>query len=166
VRADEFFCEQPNERSSAEEIAEGVLLAAQREHEERKLKFYSNLLANIAFRNDIDRALANALVKQAERMSYRQLCLLALFGQTERSDNLIRHITKNDITKLVIVEELYNLFQQGIFKRPAANTPDVDAAIEHVMIEVTALGAVMYDLMELQGVSKEELSQITELLQT
>jgi len=50
IREDDFFKEQEGERPAAEEIAEGVLLAAQREHQEKKLQFYGNLLANIVFR--------------------------------------------------------------------------------------------------------------------
>jgi len=38
------------------------------------------MLANIAFREDVDRALAHTLTRTAEQLSYRQLCLLALFA--------------------------------------------------------------------------------------
>ena len=50
-----------NDRSFADEIIEGVLLAAQREYQEKKLPLYGNLLTNIAFRSDIDRVTANRL---------------------------------------------------------------------------------------------------------
>lgn len=55
VRQDEFFREQPQERAAAEEILEGVLIASQREHEEKKLKFYGNLIANIAFHSEVSK---------------------------------------------------------------------------------------------------------------
>lgn len=78
LREDGFFTEQPDGRSPADEIAEGILMVVQREHEERKLPFYGNLLANLAFQSGYDRAQSNLLVQLAQRLSYRQLCLLAL----------------------------------------------------------------------------------------
>jgi hypothetical protein len=70
---DDFFSQQPG-RSSAEEISEGVLLAAQREYEEKKLQFYDHLLENIAFSSGVGRAHANLLLKLSQELSYRQLC--------------------------------------------------------------------------------------------
>ena len=78
-REDGFFADDGQQRAAAEEIAEGVVIAAQREHEEKKLRFYGNLLANLAFVSDIDRPYSHFLLKSAEALSYRQLCLLALF---------------------------------------------------------------------------------------
>jgi hypothetical protein len=48
-RQDCFFSDKINERSPAEEIFEGVLFAAEREHEEKKVKFVGNFYANILF---------------------------------------------------------------------------------------------------------------------
>jgi hypothetical protein len=79
LRSDGFFNEDNTGRSSAEEIAEGVVLAAQRDHEEKKLRAYGNLLGNLAFCPQFSRAHSNLLTRLAERLSYRQLCLLALF---------------------------------------------------------------------------------------
>jgi hypothetical protein len=69
-------------RPSAEEIIEGVLLAAQREHEEKKVPFLGNLLGNIAFDLDIDKEQANLLIKLGKDLSFRQLCLLSLFASS------------------------------------------------------------------------------------
>ncbi len=79
VRQDNFFDADAGERSAAEEVTEGVLLAAQREYEERKVPFEGRLLANLMFHPEIDRAHANYLIRLAQSLSYRQLCLLVLF---------------------------------------------------------------------------------------
>lgn len=79
-RRDGFF-EIPTDnvhRSAADEIYEGVLIAAQGEYEERKLALYGRLLASVAFRDGISRAHANYLIRMAKELSYRQICLLAL----------------------------------------------------------------------------------------
>jgi hypothetical protein len=52
LRSDGFFDEDASNRAPADEIAEGVVIAAQREHEEKKLKFYGNLLASALSRTD------------------------------------------------------------------------------------------------------------------
>jgi len=79
IRQDNFFIRDVNNRSSAEEITEGVLIAAQSEHEEKKLKYYGNLIANLAFTNDYDKTQANFLIKTAQQLTYRQLCLVNIF---------------------------------------------------------------------------------------
>lgn len=81
VRDDGFFTDDKHDRSSADEIFEGVVLASQREYQEKKILFYGNLLANIAFHPEISRAQANLLIRLAEQLSYRQLCLLNLFAK-------------------------------------------------------------------------------------
>jgi hypothetical protein len=79
LRSDDFFLEdEATGRSSADEIIEGTFLAAQREHEERKVPYYANLVANLPFEPAVDRYTANLLLRTAQELSYRQLCLLAL----------------------------------------------------------------------------------------
>ncbi|HEY3231465.1 MAG TPA: hypothetical protein VGJ87_19710 [Roseiflexaceae bacterium] len=158
VRQDDFFLERSGDRSAAEEIAEGVLLIAQREYQERKLKFYGNLLANIAFRTDIDRDLANALIIQAERMSYRQMCILPLIVRSnEFSVPLGRGYTlAQDNAKFSsLVADIYDLAQQGIM--------DDDPLDRRGMISVgreLAPGRLLFDLMELKDIDKVELERI------
>jgi hypothetical protein len=76
IRDDDFF-EEINSRSQADEILEGILIAAQRDHEEAKLKYYGHLLASIAFTPTIDRGKANFLIRVIQRLSYQQLCIIA-----------------------------------------------------------------------------------------
>jgi hypothetical protein len=51
------------ERPPDEEVIEGVLLAVQREHEEKKLFFIGNLLGNIFFDSNIDKAQINLMIR-------------------------------------------------------------------------------------------------------
>src|SRR5829696_6490496 len=62
LRNDDFFVDKPSERAASKEIVEGVLLAAQREHEEKKTRYYGNLLGNIAFSTGVSRAHADLLI--------------------------------------------------------------------------------------------------------
>jgi hypothetical protein len=83
VRSDDFLSGQPGHRSLAEELSEGVLIAVEDEHEELKLPFFANLLANFVFRPDINGPIANFLVELTRQLSYRQLTLLqaAIIGE-------------------------------------------------------------------------------------
>jgi hypothetical protein len=85
LRDDDFFLQdEATGRSSADEIVEGTLLTAQREHEERKIPYYANLIANLPFEQAIDRYTANLLLRTAQELSYRQLCLLALVAKKDQ----------------------------------------------------------------------------------
>ena len=83
-RQDAFFDPSEEHRSAAEEILEGVLLAAQREHEERKCRHLGLLFANLVFREDVTPGMANYLIHRAESLTYRQLSLLALIAAPQR----------------------------------------------------------------------------------
>lgn len=74
IRNDNFFENDPNNRSSAEELFEATLIAAQRDPEESKLKYYGNLLGNIPFFQQVNRSQANHLIKTAQDLSWSQLC--------------------------------------------------------------------------------------------
>ena len=80
LRSDDFFVESKDDRSTAEEILEGTLFAAQREAEEKKLPYYSRMYANIAFSTDVTRPMANQIIKIAEQLTYRQLLILNAIG--------------------------------------------------------------------------------------
>jgi hypothetical protein len=80
LRSDNFFDDDTvSDRGAAKEILEGVLLAAQKEYQEKKVRFYGNLYANIVFESDVDRSQANYLIRLLDRLSFRQLCILAEF---------------------------------------------------------------------------------------
>jgi hypothetical protein len=83
-RTDGFFTDNASHRSPAAEVAEGVLVAAQRQHEERKVEFYGYLLANIAFQEEVDRQLANWLIRTADSLTWAQLCLLSAIAQKDQ----------------------------------------------------------------------------------
>lgn len=76
IRSDDFFNHDVNGNSSADEVLEGILLAAQKEYEEKKLIYYSNMMANFAFDPYVSKSLANNLIKVGQQLSYTQLCLL------------------------------------------------------------------------------------------
>ncbi len=159
-RADGFF-EASGERSAAEEIAEGVLLAAQTEHEERKLPFLANLYANVAFDTRVDRALANLLVRLAERLSYRQLCLLALFvngqvfGLPNRNYRQAGITTDNPFVGVIL--DALELHQLGFLMDGSVWLGVLDV---NPSAKVQGIGSWLYELAGLREVEISEMANL------
>ena len=166
LRTDDFFNSSPDERSSADEILEATLLAAQREYQEKKLKYYGNLIGNIAFNNTFDRSQANHLIKTAQELSWQQLCLLALSvkklsfalkvgswrGQTSFTQSLI-----------FLLHEIQDLYNRGLINfggEVLLGLPDVEPS----KMTAQGVGAHLYNTMELFQIPNEELLPIATLL--
>lgn len=101
LRTDGFFDRYTDDRSAADELFEGVLLVAQREHEEKRLHLLSKTMARFAFSPSIDRSECNFLIRLAERLSYRQFCLLSLFNPDKRDSYNLRTDIKSNPWSLV-----------------------------------------------------------------
>ncbi len=149
LREDDFLKESTNERAAAEEIAEGVLLASQDEHEEKKLRLYGNLLANIAYHPEIDKAQANLLIRVAEALSYRQLCLLCLFAfNFGLRDTDYRSESSIDQKKASILHEIYDLYTKGLLNC-SGNALLGLADIQPAKMKLQGTGGLLFNLMEL-----------------
>ncbi|MCU85197.1 hypothetical protein DUF32_14880 [Listeria monocytogenes] len=78
LREDGFFDPDEFKRSPYDEIGEGVYKKAKDEFELKKLKYYGNFLANIAFSEEVSKEEANKLLSLIDSLTYRQIKLLAL----------------------------------------------------------------------------------------
>ena len=96
LRVDGFLDTDESGRSSAEEICEAVIRAAQREYEEKKIFFQGNLLGNIPFHPEVDSSQANLLVRLASELSYQQYCLLSLFMRPKEFDYVFNDSLSDD----------------------------------------------------------------------
>lgn len=166
VRDDGFFDNTIDNRSAAEEILEGVLLAAQREHEEKKLKYYGNLVANLAFNSQVSRAQANLLLKLGQNITYQQMCLITIFANKEllglRQGDYrgVGSFTQEQITAL---HEIYDLHKNALISLPndtLLGLTDVNPA----KMQIIGNGVILYNLMELFKIDKMDLIKQIELL--
>jgi hypothetical protein len=85
-RGDGFFEPGPDGRIDAEEVLEGTLLTAANSYEERKVPLVGRLYANLAFDPTVPPAHANFLLRLADRLTYRQLVILAFFAQAQSGE--------------------------------------------------------------------------------
>ena len=169
LRDDGFFENDDTNRSTADEIVEGIMFSAQREHEEKKLKYYGNLVANIAFDKTISREQANQLINISKRLTYRQLKLINLFAINQQLP--IQILRKEDYTNggvsgctlisvLQDTLELYNIGLVGGNGSVILEMPYIAPAD----IRVQGMGAMLYNLMELSKMPYTELEDLIEVL--
>lgn len=124
-REDGFFDDRDLDlRSNAEEVFEGTLLKSKNAHEEKKIKFIANVFANTTFHSEISSSEANHVLQLAENMTYRQMCLLALFERKDEIGSIQLYnrslsdqeneIDRSVILDLSILQEIYQLYNLGL----------------------------------------------------
>jgi hypothetical protein len=177
LRHDDFFSGEPGNRSFAEEIVEGTLLAAQREHEERKLLYLGNLLASFAFHEEISRGGANFLLKLADDLSYRQLCLLALADRKDEfpslRDGTFEELEKsleqgnapeNAVELFTILEEAEGLTNLGMLGQRVQIFMGHGVGFNPAQVQPQRWGGVLNSLMALHEMPTTELEPLAKIL--
>ncbi len=166
VRDDNFLERSSDERSAADEVAEGVLRAAQGEHEERKLRFFGNLLGNLAFDSAIDRGYANLLVRTAERISYRQLCLLQVFASGQRWNMREADYRKTPTIPSDVAPVLYEAYD--LYARDLVNCSGTALLsltdVEPARMKPQGAGLVLIRLMELREIPEADIGSLASTL--
>lgn len=175
LRSDGFFTGIGGHRSIAAEIAEGVLISAQREHEEKKLPYLANLTANLAFSEEIGRGDANLLLRIANGLSYRQLCLLTLFGRKDAfppmrdgtfDADFAANPRREDLIELTgLLTEADNLMTADLIQQPERFMGAlVGRGLTPASVDLLAWGGILYELMGLADMPREELEPLATLL--
>ncbi|WP_148550673.1 hypothetical protein [Paraclostridium bifermentans] len=174
LRDDSFFDENISERSDAEEVYEGLILAVQKEHEEKKIEYMGKMIGNIAFRTDIDKSFANLLIKEVSNLSYRQICLIKIFYDNTVALNInesgigLKQSNYREQEKISqnLIPILYEILELGNKELIINNIHHVNGLVDIVPCEFKAqgLGVLLYDLFELNNMPEEETKEVKELL--
>jgi hypothetical protein len=187
LRQDGFFAAEGSQRSAANEVGEGVLLAAQREHEEKKVPLLGSLLASIAFDSEISRPQPNLLLRLGEELSYQQLCVLALLGdnQLDATEELEfdshevlglrneKFVDSDNVGELAsmdhagLLQELADLYSRLLItgSGPLGSRPA--GGIAYTMpssLRIQGVGLHLYHSMELWNIDETDIEQTTSLL--
>lgn len=171
-RDDTFFSSKGNSRSAAEEILEGVLLKSKNEHEEKKVRIFGNIFANIAFTPGLRVGEANHILQIAENLTYRQMCLLALFHREDeiRDLQLAEALPSSQSFETIsVLQEIYQLYNFGLLASPIPDSSDYLSLMswEDVipnLIELTSLAKRYYAVMSLDEVSSLDVKDVAILL--
>ena len=153
-------------RTDAAEVAESVLLKAQREPEEKKIPYMGYLFSSIAFDPQISVQMAHQLVKTAEQLTYRQLCILRLSKVKDeyglRDNDYSNHGPPERDLYQVLYEcaELYN-------KEYMNFRGHMDYGIANLIpsrMTLQGVGADLYNLMKLSNIPDADIVPIAEQL--
>jgi len=173
LRTDGFFEPDITERSPADEITEAILIAAQREHEERKLPYIANLLAFLAFTPGVDRAMANHLVRITSSLSYRQFCFIALANDPNRirmhSAPNYGSTGQNEGSIILLMSEFFDIYEQRLIDSEGMAVPMVlppidPRAIQLPNLRLGSLGDLVYHAMSLGDIPSTEYADIVRAL--
>ncbi|TCT05900.1 hypothetical protein EDC64_1031 [Aquabacter spiritensis] len=162
IRDDGFFDAKPDGRPDAEEVAESILLKAQREAEEKKLPYMANLLTNVAFDNSVNGQLAHQIVKAAEALTYRQLCLLSLFSglaQHNLRSSAYRDVGEFPLNLMQVLYECYDLYNRGLVNvggEVAFGPTDIKPSV----MRIQGLGAFIFNLMGLAKIPPADVAVV------
>ncbi|GAA2587741.1 hypothetical protein GCM10010399_17180 [Dactylosporangium fulvum] len=165
LREDGFFAADTDSRSFFEEITEGVLLAAQREYQERKLPYLGNLIANVAYTPNIDRASANWAVRTASELGWTQYMLLSTVGRESISlpDVEIGKSNQN-WHSWSIHHELHDLsWTRSLVGAPPLQTESLRLTkinTNAAAMRLNSGGTLLFHLLELNEVPLQELEDL------
>ena len=169
LREDGFFEEGEAGRSDAEEVWESLLSKCQREASERKLPYMGHLFAGLAFDHTIDLDLAHQIIPEAERLSYRQLCIVRVCAVREsfnlRSEPYVSRGRETvDLSKKLypVLLECFDLCNRGFLGSP--NTALTVPKIVPSELRVQGIGVVIHNLMKLDLIPEKDLSAVAERL--
>lgn len=162
IRVDGFFDKGPSGRSSADEVVENIALAVQRDPEERKLQYMGRLYANVAFNSEISSQMAHQMIKAGEQMTYRQLCLLKIFGVDAIRSTLRNSDFRNDSEfPIELRQVLYECFALARSYYIVDESYILGVTDLHPRNTRTqGLGADMFNFMELKMIPTEDLLPI------
>lgn len=162
-RSDKIYYANEIEIPNAQELFEGVLLKAREEHQARKLSFYSSFFANLCFEETINLEHAHYLLSLIERLTYRQLVILAYMSdgksiQTGRWDSLFKVSHSSELYKYYdFYSEYVDLYNVRIVTQ-AGNLPGFALGMSET--KISDMGLSIVRLLELQNVPQEDINNI------
>jgi len=179
----EGFYDSSDDGGNAGELLEGVLLTAADAWEQRKVPYIGRLFAEISFDSSVNLADANYLLRLADRLTYRQLLLLAFWHRIANLDLVdeVALIMDNDTPATLSkatdalraeMEDLKSLGLIGVERKDGTlgRSPDPTwAALADIGtlaqasltdIKPTTLGETLHRLMALDGIPTDETDEI------
>ena len=172
-REDGFSDEKQIGRSEAGEVLEHMLLKAQREPEEKKIQYMGYLYGSLPFNPGISVHMAHQLIKAAEQLTYRQLCILKLcavkdnYGLRDNNYRECAYLEKDLYEVLYECADLHNkeyihsgldtiTFERNVLSRLRSIIPSNMA--------FQTIGDYLYNLMKLSLIPDQDLAPIAEQL--
>ncbi len=162
VRDDDFFTEQAGGRLDARAVGDGVLLAARRSTDVRRVRHLGCLLAEVVVSPDVDAALAERTLRTVDPLSWRQLALLAAVGRRERHPLPLTPLPPDARawTTWGAVEDLADLQRAGLLDPPVALPRPGGAALPRLRpadLRLTRRGVLVHRLLALDFIRSHDV---------
>jgi protein-arginine kinase activator protein McsA len=160
-RDDGFFSSSGKDWSSADNLVDGVLRTAQREHEELKIPYLAKLIECLTFSANFDDQLASHLLGIAESLSYEQFVTLSIFAAVKYGS--IPHLRKAPLgsgeaalKELSLAAQIEDLIARQLLDRDADSQPYLGQAIVVPSgTRLSTLGSLFVDALGLGQISGE-----------
>ncbi len=173
IRDDGFF----EDEAQSEELLEGVLLAARDSYEKKKLPYLANMFAHVAINTQIDAQTAHLLIRNAEQVSWLEICLLAMIGDPSRwevPDVSTLNGRPGSWPAWTVYNTLTSMRDRFMFspQLPPPETPEgLLPPLPETDFRLSALrlnnaGVLLFQAMDLQRMPDEELVEIRDHLRT
>jgi hypothetical protein len=163
VRTDGFFAERAGGRVGAREVLEGVVAAARRSVEERRIRHLGYLFAEVVVSPDIDAPLTARALRLAEACSWRQLALLAAVGRRDRAPLPLVPLDDEprSWTAWGAREDVAELQRTGLLDPPPAVTRPGGAVLPRLRpadLRLTRRGVLVHRLLALDFVREDDVA--------
>lgn len=162
-REDGFFeADAATGRARADELLEAVLVRAQRDHEERKVKHLGWLYSSFVFTEEVTPGDANYMLDLASRCTYHELQLLSLFhsGRGYRGIPGWERLHPYEWRAHALAGELFQLTQMGLLMRTDHKPILVPEDANPSYLWVAPTGCKLYHWMRLDRMDDEELGEV------
>ena len=163
VRTDGFFTERAGGRIRAREVLDGVVGAARRSAEERRIRHLGYLFAEVAVSADLDPPLAARALRLGEACSWRQLALLAAVGRRDRAPLPLTPLDDEPRgwTAWGAREDVADLQRAGLLDPPPAVPRPGGAALPRLRpadLRLTRRGVLVHRLWALDFVREDDVA--------
>jgi hypothetical protein len=159
LRKDDFYSLEKENRSKAEIILEGTLLKARSEYEEKKIKYYSNFLANINLDESISFEEGNTLLRIFESLSYRQIAILSYIYDIEKLNTNKWMISFSRIKELDKYQDFHSEIMD-LYYRQILQQPGTGLGMSPSILIVSSFGKRLCRLLEISEVEKQDIQTI------
>jgi hypothetical protein len=176
LRSDDFF-DNSSTRDAAAEVFEGVLLKAKNEHQEKKVRLLGLMFAEVSFDPSVSVGEANHLLAIVERLTYRQLCIMAMLtNQAQSQKQLLRETNYHENDSLIsfetisVLQEVFDLNTLGFVAQKLESEGEDYLAllafndIVPSQLQLTRLGTRFSRLLALQTISQEDIEIVSDSL--
>jgi hypothetical protein len=162
VRTDGFFTERAGGRVAVREVLEGVVTAARRSVEERRIRHLGYLFAEVVVSPDLDAPLAARALRLAEACSWRQLALLAAVGRRDRAPLPLAPLDEEprSWTAWGAREDVADLQRSGLLDPPPAVPRPGGAVLPRLRpadLRLTRRGVLVHRLLALDFVRDDDV---------